>query len=345
MSPTRREPYLSRSRPTGVLLVSLRKAVSVTLLAASLATLSAACGRQQPATGAPPFDSAGGGPAPSGIVTPPPTPAASAPATPAPSSAGSSPAGGAVSTRRMYFEETTRGVPAVHTVLDNERDLARFPGYFMKSDPRIADAIASRAARTDFSRSVLVAWSRTTGCNSTKDAVLFRNGSRLLLGLAQTPMGQCLVANQVVVLFEVPRDRMPKEPRFAQEQNPRADPPAPGRTVAFNSLNGSEAPRGRRSAEVTTDRQLDAFLANLPRRDADTVRKQLAGHPRRGDERRFGFVLSGCRPTGAVLTIGRRELSAAPIGDEHIRCIQAQYYVAVLSVPSRLVPAHAQLID
>ncbi|MFD8071974.1 hypothetical protein ACFV3E_04890 [Streptomyces sp. NPDC059718] len=332
-----------------MLLGNLRKAVSVTLLAASLTTLSAACGRQQPATGAPPSDNAGGGPAPSAITTAPAGPgtatSASASADPAPPTAASPPVNGAVSTRRVYFTETTRGVPAVHTVLDDERDLGRFPGYFMKSAPQIADAIAQRAARTDFSRSVLVAWSRTTGCNSTKDAILFRSGDRLVLGLAQTPMGQCLVANQVVVVFEVPRDRMPKRPRFAQETDPRADPPAPGNTLAFGGLEDTRAPGGRRSSEVTSSRQLEAFLAGLPRKGAAALREQLARHPQRGDERRFGFVLTGCRPTGAVLTIGRRELSASPTGDETIRCIQTQHYAAVLAVPSRLVPARAQLID
>ncbi|MEU4093044.1 hypothetical protein [Streptomyces sp. NPDC026673] len=326
-----------------MLLGSLRKAVSVALLAASLTTLSAACGRQQPATGVPPSDNAGGGPAPSAIVTP--TPSTSAPGGPAVSASAPLSGNGAISTRRVYVRETTRGVPEVHTVLDNERDLSRFPGYFMKSDPKIADAIASRAARTDFSRSVLVAWSRTTGCNSTKDALLFRSGSRLVLGLAQSPMGQCLVANHVVVVFEVPRDRMPKEPRFAQERNPRADPPAPGRTVAFGGLEDIREYNGRRSAEVTSARQLEAFLAGLPRKGAAALREQLTRHPRRGDERRFAFVLTGCGPTGAVLTIGRRELSASPTGDEAIRCIQTQSYAAVLAVPSQLVPAHAQLID
>ncbi|MFF7213292.1 hypothetical protein ACFZAU_22580 [Streptomyces sp. NPDC008238] len=327
--------------------------MSVTLLAASLTTLSAACGRQQPATGVPPSDNAGGGPSTSAIATLPTGPAPSgAPAVPSVSSTSlssppspSPPGNGTVSTRRVYFTETTRRVPAVHTVLDGERDLGRFPGYFMKSAPEIADDIARRAARTDFSRSVLVAWSRTTGCNSTRDAVLFRGGDRLTLGLAQRPMGQCLVANQVVTVFEVPRDRMPKRPRFAQEADPRADPPAPGSTVAFGGLEETRDRIGRRSAEVTTARQLDAFLAGLPRKGAAALREQLARHPRRPDERRFAFVLTGCAPTGAVLTIGRQEISASPTGDEHIRCVQVQHYAAVLTVPAVLVPERARLID
>lgn len=335
MSPTRREPPPYRARPTCTPPGSWRRALTVTLLAATLTALSAACDRPQPATD----DTGGDRPASASTAAPP------TPVTPPAASSPASPVNGALSTRGVYFTETTRAVPAVHTVLDGERDLGRFPGYFMTSAPEIADAITRRAARTDFSRSVLVAWSRTTGCTSTRDAALFRSGDRLVLGLAQRPMGQCLVPNQVVTVFEVPRDRMPKRPRFAQEADPRADSPGPGSTVAFGALEDTRDPVGRRGSEVTSARQLDAFLASLPRKGAAALREQLARHQGRADERRFAFVLTGCRPTGATLTIGRREISAAPPGDETIRCVQAQRYAAVLAVPSRLVPARARLID
>lgn len=350
MPPISREPHTSPLRPTGVLLRPLRKAMALALVTVSLTALSAACDRQRPAAGAP-ADNAGGGPSASAIATAPvgtdPAPSAvpTAPSAPSAASSTSSPAYGMLSARRVYVTETTRPVPAVHTVLDDERDLGRFPGYFMASAPQIADAITERAARTDFSRSVLVAWSRTTGCAGTKDAMLLRSGDRLVLGLARQPGGQCLAAHRIVTVFEVPRDRMPKRPRFAQEADPRADPPAPGRTLAFGGLEDTREPGGRRAAEVTSARQLDAFLAGLPRTGAAALREQLARQPRRTDERRFAFVLTGCRPTGAVLAIGRREISAAPTGDEHIRCIQAQSFAAVLAVPSRLVPTRVQLID
>ncbi|WP_431946115.1 hypothetical protein [Actinacidiphila sp. bgisy167] len=344
MPPIRREPHPSPLRPTGVLPGPLRKATAVALLTVSLTALTAACDRQRPA--AAPADNAGGGPSASATATAPVGTERAPSVGPTAAFATSPPVNGMLSTRRVYVTETTRPVPAVHTVLDDERDLGRFPGYFMASAPQIADAIAERAARTDFSRSVLVAWSRTTGCAGTKDAMLFRSGDRLVLGLAQQPGGPCLAAHRVVTVFEVPRDRMPKRPRFAQEADPLADPPAPGRTLAFGGLEDTREPGGgRRAAEVTSARQLDAFLAGLPRTGAAALREQLARQPRRTDERRFAFVLTGCRPTGAALAIGRREISAAPTGDEHIRCIQAQSFAAVLAVPSRLVPTRVQLID
>jgi hypothetical protein len=306
-----------------MLLVSLRRAVSVALLAASLTTLSAACGRQQSATGAPPYDGAGGGPS---------------------SFSSSSSSQGAF--RLVHLAATTRGVPDVHTVLDSEGDLARFPGYFAKSAPEIAQQITAKAARTDFSRSVLVGWSKTTGCSAATDAVLRLDaGKRLHLGVAQPrPPGECFAANHVVTLFEVPRGSLPDHPRFAQEASEEADPPGPGTTVAFTHLDTvpKDAAKGGADGagtEVTRASELDAFLAQLSRRGAATVRKQLAAHPARDGERRFGYILSGCRPTGAALLInpGQAAVNAVPTGDENIRCIQAQHYAAVVGVAGSLL--------
>ena len=142
------------------------------------------------------------------------------PVTPPAASSPASPVNGALSTRGVYFTETTRAVPAVHTVLDGERDLGRFPGYFMTSAPEIADAITARRA----DRLLALGPGRLEPhhrLHQHRDAALFRSGDRLVLGLAQRPMGQCLVPNQVVTVFEVPRDRMPKPPRFARGGPPR----------------------------------------------------------------------------------------------------------------------------
>lgn len=313
----RMEPTASRPRPTRMLLVSLRRAVSVALLAASLTTLSAACGRQQPAAGAPPSDSAGGGPS-------------------------SSPA--AAGFRRIEFATTVHGVPDVHTVLDSESDLARFPGYFAQTAPEIAEEIATRAAKTDFSRTVLVGWSRTTGCSAATDAVLALDASkRLALGVDQPrPPTECFAANHVVTVFEVPRGQLPDRPRFAQEADERADPPGPGKTMAFTRLDTAPGRTAGDDAgtDVTGAGDLDRFLSQLPRRGAATVRKQLAARPPvRSGERRMAYLLSGCRPTGAALLIGpgRGAVSAVPTGDEGIRCIRAQHYAAVIAVAGRLL--------
>jgi len=325
------EPTASRPRPTGMLLVSLRRAVSVTLLAASLTTLSAACGRQRPATGAPPSDSAGGGPSTSAPPSGSPSPSAS-------------PSASAVF-RLVHLAATTRGVPDVHTVLDSEGDLARFPGYFARSAPEIAKAITAKAAKTDFSRNVLVGWSRTTGCSAATDATLFIDAKqRLFLGIQQPkPLPECFAANHVVTVFEVPRAGLPDNPRFAQETNVEADPPGPGKTVAFTKLD--RVPDGAtadgRGTDVTRTSELNTFLSRLSRNGAATVRKQLAAHPTGHGERRIAYILSSCRPTGVALLIdpGRATVSAVPTGDENIRCLRAQHYAAVITVAGSLLPA------
>jgi hypothetical protein len=240
-------------------------------------------------------------------------------------------------------------VPDVHTVLDSEADLARFPGYFARSAPEVAQAITAKAAGTDFSRNVLVGWSRSTGCSAATDAALFIGaGQRLFLGVRQPrPLPECFAAHHVVAVFEVPRTRLPDNPQFAQEPNEAADPPGPGRTVAFTRLD--RVPHGAGGngdgTEVSRTRELDAFLARLSHNGAATVRKQLAAHPARGGERRIAYIVSGCRPTGVALLIdpgpgtGTGSSSAVPTGDENIRCLRAQYYVAVIAVAGSLLPA------
>lgn len=316
-----------------MLLVSLRRAVSVTLLAASLTTLSAACGRQQPATGVPPSDSAGGGPS-----------ASASPSLP-PSASASASASASDVFRLVHLATTTGNVPDVHTVLDSEGDLARFPGYFARSAPGIAEAITAKSSKTDFSRNVLVGWSRNTGCSAATDAALFVDTEqRLFLGIQQPqPLPECLAANHVVTVFEVPRTRLPAKPRFAQEPNEEADPPGPGKTVAFTKLDRvpDAAPKNGDGTEVTRKGDLDAFLSRLSHNGAATVRKQLAAHPAREGERRIAYILSSCRPTGAALLIspGRSTVSAVPTGDENIRCLRAQQYAAVITVAGSLLPS------
>jgi hypothetical protein len=305
-----------------MLLESLRKVVLVALLAASLTTLSTACGQQRPATGAAPSDSTGGGSSPSGSLS-------------------GSPSGRGIESRQVYFDAGVRGTPLVHTVLDDERDLARFPGWFAASEPGAARKIAQKAATTDFSRNVLVGWSAPTGCGAATDAALFITGSRLVLGLDQPePPQECLMSNQVLVVFEVPKDRMPKTPRF---DGRAADPAGPGTTLAFVRLAETGAqPQQARGGEVTDAARLDAFLAKLPGDGGATVTKQLSAYPRRSDERRFGYVLSSCEPTGAALLMSPGKApEAIATGDENIRCIRPQHYAAVVGVPSKLVPGTA----
>ncbi|MFF7653807.1 hypothetical protein ACFZCY_28925 [Streptomyces sp. NPDC007983] len=176
------EPDRSAGRPSGVLMGSLRIAVSASLLAASLTTLLAACGHQRPAAGAHPSQSVGGT--------------------------------GRVDTGLAYVTSTTGAVPEAHAVLRNEGQLAAFARRFGKR----GEAILAEAGKNDFGRNALVGWSATTGCAKWPSATLHRpgGGDRLTLVAAAhpTPPPECFAPFHIVAVFTVPKDRLPARPRF-----------------------------------------------------------------------------------------------------------------------------------
>ncbi|MCZ4118947.1 hypothetical protein [Streptomyces sp. H39-S7] len=354
----RTEPVVESARPSHMLLKKLRRAVSVAVLAASLTVLSAACGQDRPAAGAP-SDSAGGDHSPSTSATGvPPSTGGSPTAGPSSGPSTGPPSGGTatvpvpsgthgIESRVVYLSAGVHRPPAVHSVVTSELELSRFPSWFAGSDPAAAREIAARSQKTDFSRNVLVGWVETTGCGQATGVALLASGDRLTLGVSgPKPPPECLVAHQVTAVFEVPRDRMPKHPVFGAGRQ-AATPAGPGTTVAFTHLDAVIA-QGQKSkgSEVTQAAQLNAYLAGLPGGGASAVRAQLAAHPPQSGERRFGFQLSGCRPTGATLTISAEgRVSASPTGGENIRCIRPEYYAAVLAVPVNVLPTRVTAID
>ncbi|MQA97323.1 MAG: hypothetical protein GEV11_22775 [Streptosporangiales bacterium] len=64
---------------------------------------------------------------------------------------------------------------------------------------------------------------------------------------------------------------------------------------------------------------------------------------RDADERRFGFVLSGCRATSAILTITSERMSPQPVDGENIRCVRAEHFVAIFDVDAEMVPPEAEI--
>ncbi|KAK1179364.1 hypothetical protein B7755_015160 [Streptomyces sp. NBS 14/10] len=187
------EPVRGAGRPSRVLLVSLRRAVSATLLAASLTTLSAACGQQHAAVSAPPNHRADGG-----------TPS-SPPGTPFRQ--------GRVDSGLAYFTSAPGSVRQVRAVLRGPDELKAFARLFRGREQEIID----RAGATDFSRTTLVGWSATTGCAQWPSATLHRAGDTLkpIAGPHPEPPPECYAPFHVIAVFEVPRDRLPVQPRFA----------------------------------------------------------------------------------------------------------------------------------
>ena len=113
-----------------------------------------------------------------------------------------------------------------------------------------------------------------------------------------------------------------------------------GATLIDFELTGFGAPAETTAVEITDDDQLlldilpeGAELPDLPERDPD--------------DRRFGFVRSGCANTTAEMIVTPQLLDARLGYDEHglvVNCARAEFFVAVFDVPTDLVRAPAQLV-
>ncbi|MDX3229857.1 hypothetical protein [Streptomyces sp. ME19-01-6] len=173
--------------------MSLRRAVSAALLAASLTTLSAACGQQHAAVGLPTGNRADGG-----------TPS-SPPGTPYRQ--------GRVDSGLVYFASAPGAVRQVRAVLRGPEGVDAFARQFGKRSGEIID----KAEGTDFTRTTLVGWSTTTGCAQWSSATLHRAGDtlKLIAGPHPEPPPECFAPFHVIAVFEVPKDRLPERPRFA----------------------------------------------------------------------------------------------------------------------------------
>ncbi|MDT0549102.1 MULTISPECIES: hypothetical protein [Streptomyces] len=187
------EPAGGAGRPRGVLPVSLRRAVSASLLAASLTSLSTACGQQHPAVGVPPVNRADGG-----------TPS-SPPGTPSRQ--------GRVDTGLVYFTSAPGAVREVRAVLRRPDELSAFARLFGERSREIT----ARAKDIDFTRTPLVGWSTITGCAQWPSARLHRTDDtlRLIPAPHPKPPPECYAPFHTIAVFQVPEDRLPAQPRFA----------------------------------------------------------------------------------------------------------------------------------
>ncbi|WKX70429.1 hypothetical protein [Streptomyces sp. XD-27] len=167
------------------------RAVPTALLAVALTALPTACVGQGSSAGASPSTAVG----PGGTV-----PAATA-----------SPSG-RIDTGLAYFHSAAGAAPEVREVIRTRGQLTGFAERFGRRAPDIT----AGASGTDFSRVVLVGWSLTTGCAHWTSATLRRSGDTLELrpGPHATPPPECFAPYGAVAVLTVPRERMPKHPRF-----------------------------------------------------------------------------------------------------------------------------------
>jgi hypothetical protein len=287
---------------------------------AAVALLTVACGAERTVAGT-------GAPAPSQSS------AAAPPAGPHP-----------VAGRLLYFSADLRTPHLVHTVVRNEADRARLPGWFAGAsvNEHAAREIANRIQGTDLTANAIVVYAATIGCRPAGSAELVADGAKLTLRLLDRPKPppECFVPYGAVAVFEVPRGQLPDKPVFGDlREDP--DPSGPGELLAFMPIDGvPERPVPSR-ADVTQEESRDRYLATLPQRSAQMLRATLDDKPRNaGTARVFAFTLSGCQATGAYLTVSQEGLAATPTGGESARCVRAEQYTAVFALPEPLVPRH-----
>lgn len=203
-----REPAGRGDRPTGMATVTLRRAFTAALLAASLTTFAAGCGADRP-DGSGPAGSPANGTAASTTAVPSASDGTSG------STSGNASDGETIASRVAYFSSSAVIATAVHQVLHDAGELGRFAQQVAAADPRAAADITDGGKATDFSRQVLVGWTQSTGCSTASSARLTVSGDRLTLRVDQPePPPECLRAFWVTVVFEVPKERIPAQPVF-----------------------------------------------------------------------------------------------------------------------------------
>jgi hypothetical protein len=184
--------------------VSLRRVFAAGVLVVSLTPLAAACGQDGTDDGAPQGRPAGG----AGVTVS----GSGGPVSSRPPGSGTPDSG---EPRVAYFSATAVTVPGAHEVLHDRGELAGFAARFAPGDPKAAAAIRTAGQATDFSRSVLVGWTKATGCSAAKSAALRVSGDRVTLRVVQpAPPPECFAPYRLTVVFEVARDALPARPVF-----------------------------------------------------------------------------------------------------------------------------------
>ncbi|MGW5355502.1 hypothetical protein ACWERV_33905 [Streptomyces sp. NPDC004031] len=134
--------------------------------------------------------------------------------TPGPAGSARVPGDGASVGQVVFFTPAPRGPRNGHEVLGSRADAERYAEAF--GDGQARTRLAAVARSTDFTRQVLVGWTRPTGCSTATAAALLRSGNRLELHVSQPePAPECVASFRVSVVFQVPRERMPERPEFA----------------------------------------------------------------------------------------------------------------------------------
>jgi hypothetical protein len=115
-----------------------------------------------------------------------------------------------------------------------------------------------------------------------------------------------------------------------------------GELIDFVRL-GTIEPRGVRAARLGTP-ESQAMAYSFANRDVPEGQAALEHEPSEGTAG-FAFILSGCRNTGARLTVTETEINAEPTGGENWDCAAPEYFLATFEVPDDAVHEGAELAN
>lgn len=238
----------------------------------------------------------------------------------------------------MFHQSGGAGLPRLATVLRSRTDARAASAWFALS--RLNDEFAEGVEERDYRREAVLVFSFQSGCTSAKGARLYLHGADFDVKLTDTETWQeCEAPFGNLVVFAVDRTKVPENITLSGARTGRPDDPSPARLVEFAKLR--KRPEGSvRAAEVSQPDQLDAFVTTLPAPDAATF---AVDDDRSPADRRFAFVVPGCRATTAIFTLTETRVAAEPIGEAPGRCDAPEHYLAIFDIEAPYVPPKAEI--
>ncbi|HEX6355610.1 hypothetical protein [Actinophytocola sp.] len=180
----------------------------------------------------------------------------------------------------------------------------------------------------------------STGCREPTDVVVSRRGADLTVEFVGGEDHQtCLRAVEPAAYLAVPSD-MAAGVKTVNGVAPVA-PEGPGELLDFVELGSARldppAPVELGTPAATAMRDMLAN-AGAPSEAATALARQPEPA-----HRSFGFVLTGCAETSAVLLLDQDRITAALVGAENTNCDAPAYFLTTFTVDAERVPESAVL--
>ncbi|MEU8900502.1 hypothetical protein AB0C65_31880 [Nocardia sp. NPDC048505] len=233
----------------------------------------------------------------------------------------------------------TRGLPPEgDAILRSAAEVTQYAGRFANYSGVEQELVQEKLSGRDMDRETLIAFTWGGTCAPGDGAKLTTadggaSYSTRLTGASDGPE-ECYARWEHLAVFAMPKGEVRPDARLATNL---LGAPGPASLLAFERIDRTD-PRGM---EISQLDQLETFLRGLPPGTADSIRAEVLDRGR--DLRAFGFVLLGCQNDSAYLAISKQQLHPVPTGGENIRCVTADHYLAVFTVPAEFVPASARI--